>query len=257
MGRPEDDLDQADSYLYDLLARNAVPDTAPTVALSVLSPVIQKWAGRYLLSLTPSGSFAKGTANRSGTDVDLFASVSEDVTNSLQDIYESLFRELASAGHSPKRRNVAIQVRLSSAYDVDVVPARRQNALSQDHSLWRNRARTWSKTNVATHIAYVRHSGRQDECRVMKLWRDRKGLEWPSFYAELTTINALSGARGTLSANVLRTLRFLADEFASAQVIDPANTNNVVSDDLTAAEKATIRDAARGALKASTWGGIL
>ena len=250
-------MDEADRYLYELLARNAVPDTAPSVALSVLTPTVQRWAGRFLLGLTPSGSYAKGTANRTGTDVDLFASVSESVTDGLQEIYESLFRELASAGHAPKRRDVAIQVRVSTMYDVDVVPARRQNALGHDHSLWRNRAKTWTKTNVMTHIAYVRYSGRLDECRIMKLWRDKHGLDWPSFYVELTTINALAGARGSLSANVLRVLHYLADDFVAARVVDPANTNNIISDDLTVTEKGTVRDAARRSLTAQTWGAIL
>jgi hypothetical protein len=39
--------------------------------------------------------------------------------------------------------------------------------------------------------------------------------------------------------------------------VDPANTNNVISDELTAAEKAKIKSAAEQALKATTWAEIV
>jgi len=43
-----------------------------------------------VLSISPSGSFAKGTANRSGTDIDLFISLSESTPETLKEIYDSL-----------------------------------------------------------------------------------------------------------------------------------------------------------------------
>jgi len=59
----------ADVYLQRILTREAV-DTGPASpsALTWLRPIIVEWAGGYLADLSPSGSFAKGTANRSGTD---------------------------------------------------------------------------------------------------------------------------------------------------------------------------------------------
>jgi hypothetical protein len=48
----------------------------------------------------------------------------------------------------------------------------------------------------------------------------QKQLDFPSFYLELTTISALSGARGTLSQNVWRALAYLRDSlFARASSI--------------------------------------
>jgi len=65
----------ADQYLRALLAREQVDTSASSPVLGVqrtANPVIQEWAGEYLAGISPSGSFAKGTANRSGTDIDLF-----------------------------------------------------------------------------------------------------------------------------------------------------------------------------------------
>jgi hypothetical protein len=82
------------------------------------------------------------------------------------------------------------------------------------------------------------------------------GLDFPSFYLELTVIKALAGAGGTLSQRVWKFFQYLLDTFPNARVIDPANTNNVVSDDLTAAARGKIRAAAADALNATDWSQI-
>jgi hypothetical protein len=114
------------------------------------------------------------------------------------------------------------------------VPAKHQGGNTEDHSLYRRRADTWTKTNVITRISTVRTAGRISETRILKLWGNQKRLDFPSFYLELATINAFSGARGTLSQNVWRVLQYLRDTFPNARIVDPANTNNIVSEDLSA-----------------------
>src|ERR1700730_5652155 len=102
----------ADIYLQTLLTRESV-----NVATGILSPawtvqatihpVISEWAGNQLLGVSPSGSFAKGTANRSGTDVDLFISLSETTTQTLKEIYAKLFQRMNERGYNPERQNVS------------------------------------------------------------------------------------------------------------------------------------------------------
>jgi hypothetical protein len=249
----------ADQYLLNILRRESV-DTGPNSpvrsAQTVLSPIIQEWAGSQLLAFHPSGSFMKGTANSSGTDIDLFISLSETTTNTLKEIYELLFDKMRMAGYTPRRQNVSINVKVNG-YSVDLVPAKRQNATTSDHSLYRRRANTWTKTNVVTHINYIRQAGRQNETRILKLWRDQKQLDLPSFYLELVTLAALGSAQGALASNVWRVFQYFKDRFADARLVDPANTNNIISDDVTAAEKANIRSAAATALRASDWNQIV
>lgn len=249
----------ADEYLIGILRREAV-DTGPTSPVlavqATLRPVLDAWAGNLLSGVTPSGSFVKGTANHSGTDIDLFISLSSGTSNTLKEIYESLFANVQQAGYAPKRQDVSINIRVGG-YDVDLVPAKRQDTTGSDHSLYRRRKDTWTKTNVQTHIAYVRAGNRLLESRLLKLWRMQKGLDLPSFYLELATINALTGSRAGLSANVWNVFAYLRDTFPGARIIDPANTNNIISDDLSQAEKNAVRDAAAAALKASDWNQII
>jgi hypothetical protein len=249
-------------YLFTILAREAV-DTGPTspvrMAQATLMPLIREWAGNVLLTVFPSGSFSKGTAVLSGTDIDLFISISENCPDTLGELYEKLFRRLQEKNYMPKRQNVSINIKVGS-YSVDLVPAKRQSSTTTDHSLYRRRAQTWTKTNVLTHINYVIASGRQQEIRVIKLWRNQKGLDFPSFYLELAVVQALAGwnaAATTLESRVQRVFEYLRDSFTTARFVDPANTGNIVSEDLSATEKQTVSSAARAARSAPMWGDIV
>ncbi|WP_237370766.1 nucleotidyltransferase domain-containing protein [Rhizobium sp. SL42] len=222
-----------------------------------LRPSLQRWAGQYLVSMEPSGSFAKGTAIRGGTDIDIFVSLSSQVTDSLAVIYNTLFNQLLNEGFSPRPQNVSIGIKIGT-YSVDVVPARRQGPTGQFHSLYRRKAESWTQTNVISHINTVRTSGRAEEIMIVKAWREQKRLTFPSFYLELVTIEACRGRKvGDLSENVWATLAYIRDNIAAAVFIDPANTNNRISDDLTAAEKQTLANAAATARHATNWSQIV
>lgn len=257
----------ADQYLHGILLREAV-DAGPNSPLlgvqTTVMPTLRQWAGDNLIGVYPSGSFKKGTAVRSGTDIDLLLSLSEHTSATLKEFYNNLFDCLTSAGYSPRRQNVSLNIKVSS-YSVDLVPAKRQNALSDDHSLYRRKADTWTKTNISTHARTVIGAGRADEIRIVKLWRNQKGLDFPSFYLELSVIRALSArpVPGLLSINlptlaqrVLGVFDYLRDSFPAARIADPANGNNIISEDLTAQEKAKVSAAAKAA-RASSWEDIV
>jgi hypothetical protein len=249
-----------DEYPNAILVRETV-DTGPYSPVrgvqATLYPLLQRWAGNRLADVHPSGSFMKGTANLSGTDIDLFVSLSDQTTETLKQIYDKLFNFMEENGYSPSRQNVSINLRVNG-YSVDLVPAKRQNSYSDDHSLYRRRADTWTKTNVVSHINHVIASSRQREIRILKLWRDQKHLDFPSFFLELLVIEALPWHLSeTLSGNVWRALEYIKANIASARIVDPANTNNIVSAELSAADKQKLSTAAATALRASTWGDIV
>lgn len=250
----------ADQYLYGILARETVDTSASSPLRQVavtLMPRLRVWAGDLLVGVHPSGSFAKGTANASGTDIDLFLSLRSDTTATLKDIYDTLFNQLQQSGYAPRQQNVSIGLRVGS-FKVDLVPGKQQQANSTDHSLWRNRAQTWTKTNIGTHIAAVQCSGRQNEIRVIKLWRNQRDLDFPSFYLELSVIAALSGnTQPGFSDRVWTALTYLSNRFENARAVDPANTNNIISDDLSESGKTAIARAASETLKAKTWGEVV
>jgi hypothetical protein len=249
----------ADQYLRAILARERV-DTSVTSPLllisSTLEPMLFNWAGRFLLRVEPSGSFAKGTANKSSTDIDLFLTLSSETPNTLEGIRSTLKNYLLQHGYEVRDQNVSLGVKIYG-HQVDLVPAKRQSQYGNDHSLFQRKANTWTKTNIHTHIAIVKNSGRTEEIRILKLWRDQRGLNFPSIYLELATLEALHGKPvGQLSANVANALRFFESKLSIARIVDPANSNNVISDGINAAEKQWISATAKAAL-AGTWAGIV
>jgi len=142
-----------DQYLRSILARERVDTTSSSPILGVLhiiAPLMHQWAGQYLAGIAPSGSFAKGTANQSGTDIDIFVSLSSSITYTLKEIYNSLFKFLQDNGYTPLKQNVSINITVNG-YSSDIVPSKRQGARGDDHSLYRRKADTWTKTNVDLH----------------------------------------------------------------------------------------------------------
>ena len=54
---------------------------------------IRKWGNKHLGAVTPSGSLAKGTVNRSGTDT------FNSTPNTLKEICDTLFNAMNEAGY--------------------------------------------------------------------------------------------------------------------------------------------------------------
>lgn len=249
-----------DDYIRRVLAKHAVaqgPGSPAETTGQAMYPWIANWAGTCLAEVRFSGSYAKGTGVSGTTDVDLFISLKSDTSGTLSEIYWNLYRTAHSAGLAPRAQNVSVGVTFQGL-SVDLVPGRIQSGYTHWHSLYRRRTDSWTQTNVAKHIEIVGGSGRTEEIRALKVWRKLAGLDWPSFYLELTVLDACHGrAQGDLANNVWQTLRYIQSSFASARVVDPSNTNNYLSDELTAAEKASVVAAAGHALVQDNWGKIL
>jgi len=55
----------------------------------------------------------------------------------------------------------------------------------------------------------------------------------------------------------MRALQYIASELPNIRIVDPANTNNVASDELTRAEKSLVAASAAASSRAKTWEEIL
>lgn len=62
---------------------------------------------------------------------------------------------------------------------------------------------------------------------------------------------------GQISQNVLTALRYIANRLEKTAVRDPANEDNIVSNDLSSAEKTVIARAARDGICDENWKKIL
>ncbi|KRF31944.1 nucleotidyltransferase domain-containing protein [Paenibacillus sp. Soil787] len=225
--------------------------------INPLKKLISKWAGECLNDVYLSGSRAKGTAINLSSDLDLFISIKSTTSNPLNEIYDSLFNHIEGAGYKTRKQNVSIGLNVAGK-QVDLVPAKKRPGNTNDHSLYISKRDTWTQTNVIEHINKVKNSGRITEIVLLKIWRKLHNLDFPSIYLELSVIEALSGKRkNTPASNFLAVLDYLRDEFLSKKIIDPANTNNVISDDLFKYEKEAIQKKAKESRSQKYWKDII
>lgn len=250
----------ADQYVEAILAKYAVPrgpsSPAEQFGATVAGP-LRSWAGTQLNDLQFSGSYAKETGVHGVADVDVFVSLKPDTTQTLKEIYEMLVALAQKNGWAPRLQNVSVGVTVNGTRG-DLVPGKVQSGYRNYHSLYVRKRDTRTQTNVALHVDAVRSSGRQSEIRALKVWRLLHGFDFPSLYLEIFTIEALSGrSRSSVAENVLHVLRTIGSSLPSTRIVDPSNTNNILSDDLTLAEKSKISAQAAQSAREQYWESII
>ncbi|MFA4974269.1 MAG: hypothetical protein WC683_16805 [bacterium] len=194
-----------------------------------------------------AGSVAKGTAIRVSYDLDMVLYFPAESAMSISECYEAVERRLRSARRRPKRRNVALRVQ-HPGFHVDIVPGKTLKSDSRYANLYVSGARTTRQTSIEQHVAHVREGGLRDVLQILKLWRVRHKVPIGSFAIELATAEALRGYQDPkLDRRVMRVLEFLRDDFQSARLLDPANSNNIISDLVSLHNKRRVAEiAARG-----------
>jgi len=249
-----------DQYVESILAKYAVlrGPTSPAEQLgTAVAASLRTWAGQQLNALEYSGSYAKETGVHGVSDVDVFISLKADTTDTLKELYDSLHSLAQKQGWSPRQQNVSVGVTVNGTR-ADLVPGKVQAGYQNYHSLYLRKRDSRTQTNVNLHVDTVRKSGRLREIRAVKIWRFLNSLDFPSLYLELFTIKALSGrSQSNLAENVLHALSTIGTSLASTRIGDPANTNNVLSDDLTKQEKERIASLAAQSAKQQYWEKII
>ncbi len=234
--------------------------------IAMLKSGLKTWADGCFIEIKDSGSRAKGTALSLASDVDYLISLSSDCdTNNgggLKGIYESLGSYLTANYSSVRKQNVSFRIKLSDL-EVDITPARKQSGNTNDHSIYLSKLDTWRQTNIQKHITDISGSGRLNEIKLLKIWRELNKLDFPSIYLEYLTLSILSG-KSKDSSKLGDNFWYLLNELAKttnnpldSKIIDPANSGNILSALLNATEKKAIISKAKNAIGKQNWGQIL
>lgn len=254
-------------YLLQILqkyqARNL---TDYSFAISQLKSTIQTWASSCFVEIKDSGSRAKGTAISLASDVDYLVSLTSgcnENSGGLKSIYDSLYDKLSSNYTNTRKQNVSVRININGL-EVDITPARKQTGSIHDHWLYVSKSSTRKQTNIQKHIIDVSRSGRTNEIKLIKIWRELNKLDFPSIYLEYLLINNIllnkSSDISNLGNNVWHVFTELAKDYdnpLSARIVDPANSTNILSDLLSQTEKNKIISLAKIALSKSDWNQIV
>lgn len=244
-------------YLSEILRKYALSQNEYDLAWQKVGPIInylKRWAGSNLSSIIPSGSFAKKTAVRGQVDIDLLISLKNDTPGTLKDYYDSLFNSFSKL--DAIRQNVSVGIKYDGL-SIDLVPARSIRG-PYLNSIYVSKKDTWMQTNVLKHISIINKSPYKYIIILFKIWRKLHNLDFPSFLLELSIIEALQNNKGLFTEKrFINVLEYLKNDFIDAELVDPANSNNVVSDTLTYKEKEKIKNMASECLEEKYWEKII
>lgn len=245
-------------YLQQVLQKYQARDLKEySEELKNLQSILKTWSGSCDLKLKGSGSRAKGTAISISSDVDILVSLSSSCnrkSSGLKGIYDSLYEQLKKNYTNVRKQNVSFRILLKDL-EVDVTPARRHTNSVNDHWLYVSKKDTWQQTNIQKHISDISQSGRTNEIKLMKIWRELNNLDFPSIYLEYLMVDIILLNKSKDINNLADNLSFALTELAkdngnplNARIIDPANTNNILSDLLSQSEKIKITNASKLAI---------
>lgn len=260
-------MTEVSMYLLQILQKYKEKDLSPhSASISQLQNILQTWASSCYIEIINSGSRAKGTAIAIASDVDYLISLSSNCNENnggLKGIYDGLYSKLTNSYHSVRPQNVSFRINLNGL-EVDVTPARRHAGNTNYHWLYVSKKQTWQQTNVKKHITDISQSGRTNEIKILKIWRELNRLEFPSIYLEYLMVSNIllnkSRDLNSLGDNVLYALNQLATTQNNplfTRIVDPTNSNNILSDLLTNAEKNKIITQAQVAIRQSNWNQII
>lgn len=247
-------------YLLRILQKYQARDLlAYSNAISILLENLRKWASSCYIKILISGSRAKGTAISLASDVDYMLSLANgcnQINGGLRYTYNQLHQHLIRLGcHNVRKQNVSSRITLGTL-EIDITPATKQLGNTNDHSIWLSKKNTWQKTNIQKHIMDISKSGRTNEIKLIKIWRELNKLDFPSIYLEYLIIKNIllnkSSNMNNLNDNIIHCFTELAKDVGNplySSVMDPANASNILSDLINATEKMKIKRAAKIALE--------
>ena len=172
----------------------------------------------------------------------------------VEEMYEELYSFFDEEFEDLNLKNIRRQTHSLGLYfeidgeeeRIDVVPMQRI-AGQKDYNLLVNKNSDFEKnsrikTNPNKHASYG--SGQKSEKQVVKLlkiWRDKNDAKFPSIYLEMFVADCFEDHKKaipiTLEQRLIMTLKYIQTKITIKRIVDPANTNNVISDSLSTSEK--------------------
>jgi hypothetical protein len=201
-----------------------------------------------------AGSYGKNTMLDVYHDLDIVVYYPPSTSATLNGIYWEVHNALTGGGYIAQQKDVAIRLPYRGGFNVDVVPGRALDNTYRYANLYRSEVDSRLQTSIKVHIETVQESGLRGTMRLMKLWNVRHNLGLRSFFVELLVDRVLKDTSLDGYDDKLKTMfRYIASNIQTVRIVDPANTNNVISDLIPSIKKRRVADQARAALAAPYW----
>ncbi|WP_371804008.1 nucleotidyltransferase [Candidatus Lokiarchaeum ossiferum] len=207
-------------------------------------------------SMYMAGSFKKNTWIKEYHDLDMFLIWKSDFGD-IKDIFYQTKDALNIEWNKVYKKKVAWRLPYSKTFHVDVVPSV-QDDKNLDYSyLYNSEMDQYLRTSLNHHISEIEKYNRREVIRLLKLWKFRKSVPISTFLLEIMVhLACWNVTRSSLSLQLETCLEYIAHNICDQEYYDPANKQNIVSDNLTFKEKKEIEQKAYQALNRTYWGEI-
>lgn len=207
-----------------------------------------------------SGSYAKHDAINTKFDLDVCQpfkrnafSTLEEMADAVYDFFENEFEDDDLVKYMTRKQRVSTGLTFEidgNQIQMDIVPGR--ELLTDDYKET-NRLNlhvrpkllepaSTTQTNIQAHINLVKGKN-SERCniRLLKIWKSNKNQSRvKSFFVELVTIRAFENCSvvpTTIWDQLKMVMEYIRDNVQTIRLVDPANSNNVVSDTMTDYDK--------------------
>lgn len=205
------------------------------------------------LSEYPSinGSFIKGTAIQN-SDIDIQVKFNKKVGN-IQDVRNKVEDFLTDSFYDHKLLNIRSQNHsVGLVFDIkgekkriDIVPMREIENGKGDTYLYSSKNNSIKKTNAKIQIGKLKFTEKQKQIiKLLKGWKLDNGLQFPSILIEHIVKKAFIGnsVPRRIDKGLLFIIEYIANNITYLRIVDPANSNNIISDSLSYNYKVEIQD---------------
>lgn len=208
------------------------------------------------LVVTPKfhGSIAKGTSIY-GSDIDIQLQFKKDfgtladVYNSVSDFIFDEFKDAKLEDVREQKHSIGMEFKIKEEIKrIDIVPTRQTENKNSDVCLFVNNTGffekpTYKKTNSLKQLESLSFNYREKRVvRLLKVWKTENNLKIKSIHLEWLAKKAFQ--QKPLSNNIekalLEVITYIANSIEYIRIIDPANSNNIISDTLTIHQKEVI-----------------
>ncbi|MFQ5980215.1 MAG: nucleotidyltransferase [Candidatus Heimdallarchaeota archaeon] len=204
-----------------------------------------------------AGSYAKHTMIKASYDLDIVAYWPQHAKYSLKEISDSVKDQLQKHWDHVNEKTVAWELPFEGNFHIDVVPGRALDSNNHYANLYRKDNGQPLKTSIKVHIDTVRNSDRRDALRLVKLWKVRNNLPFMTFILEQMVIEGCKGAtKKELEPQLNKAFRYIYEKIGHARILDPANSNNILSNEMTTGQKNAVKTAAKKVLDAKRWSDV-
>lgn len=208
--------------------------------------------GDYLTEYpTLQGSATKGTAIE-GSDIDVQISFKRNI-GTIENVYDIVnefcagdYADNAVKSIRSQKHSIGILYQIKDKVKrIDVVPLRELNNGSGDAYLYvRNDSffgnPGYKKTNAKKQLSIFKFTAQQKRIiKLLKTWKIENNLSIKSIFIEYLVKKAFERNRmpTDISECLLEVVKFIGDNITTIRFVDPANTNNIISDSLTYLQK--------------------